>query len=308
MPEQTSNQSPSGFKTLFQNKYFKRYFFVSSLFTAAAIVILLSVFLNRENFSGELEKTRQEFQDLKSEINMMAKIMEYDELVIVEGEYEEALEYYRQLLPKLSVNQKAMVERRISEIESLIEQRDNSDDSNPFELLAQKNRKIIEHLEFELDSLDSLYSVRIDSMDFLISDLESEISDKEQKIRQKERIRVITFNSPKGHKIHYLGEVSDEKANGGGVGIWTTGSVYKGKWKDNLRHGEGVFEWKDGEKYEGEYVDGQRQGQGTYHWPSGERYEGEWKEDRRNGFGKLYDQDGNIRFEGEWKNDKPVRD
>lgn len=93
---------------------------------------------------------------------------------------------------------------------------------------------------------------------------------------------------------------------GGGIGIWTTGSVYRGEWRNNLRHGKGSFQWKDGERYGGNYVDGKREGEGTYYWPSGERYEGQWVADQRTGQGTLFDLDGNVRYKGEWLNAVPA--
>lgn len=157
-----------------------------------------------------------------------------------------------------------------------------------------------------VDSLEALNSkVRSETAGEL-EKLGKRLSEKEKELKRKERVKVISFSGAKNAHIHYLGEVENGKANGGGIGIWTTGSIYRGEWQDNKRHGSGTFEWVDGEKYEGEYVNGTREGEGTYYWPSGERYEGEWSGDRRNGFGTLYDMDGNIRFEGQWKDDKPV--
>jgi hypothetical protein len=134
----------------------------------------------------------------------------------------------------------------------------------------------------------------------------SELEEKLIQPNQKEKIQVISFKNPKGKLIHYLGEVIDGKADGGGVGIWNTGSIYKGEWKDNKRNGQGRYEWADGDVYEGSYVNDVRQGEGIYTWLSGERYSGEWSNDKRNGFGKLYDKDNNVKYEGQWLNDKIV--
>lgn len=123
---------------------------------------------------------------------------------------------------------------------------------------------------------------------------------------RKERVRVISFTTKSGKKIHYIGEVENDMANGNGVGIWSNGNIYRGGWKDNLRHGEGAYEWFEGDRYVGEFKDGEIEGEGTYYWKSGERYEGTFKNNKRNGEGTLYDPDGNIKIKGMWKNDKPL--
>lgn len=135
---------------------------------------------------------------------------------------------------------------------------------------------------------------------------EAKLAKAQRELALKEKVKVISFAGQKGATVHYLGEVIDGQANGGGIGIWTTGSVYRGEWRNNLRHGKGSFQWKDGERYEGNYVDGKREGEGTYYWPSGERYEGQWVADQRTGQGTLFDLDGNVRYKGEWLNDVPA--
>jgi hypothetical protein len=135
--------------------------------------------------------------------------------------------------------------------------------------------------------------------------LSAELDRVRNDLRKHERVKVLSFPGQKGATVHYLGEVANGQANGGGIGIWTTGSVYRGEWKNNLRHGEGSFQWADGEKYIGAYVNGKREGMGVYLWPSGDKYDGEWKNDRRNGQGTLYDLDGRIVFSGLWVDDQP---
>lgn len=146
----------------------------------------------------------------------------------------------------------------------------------------------------------------LDSVKSLNQRLEGKLAKAQRELALKEKVKVISFAGLKGATVHYMGEVVDGKANGGGIGIWTTGSVYRGEWRSNLRHGKGSFQWKDGERYEGNYVDGKREGEGTYYWPSGERYEGQWVADQRTGQGTLFDLDGNVRYKGEWLNDVPA--
>jgi hypothetical protein len=113
--------------------------------------------------------------------------------------------------------------------------------------------------------------------------------------------------SSKGKKFEYFGETANLKANGYGIGVYESGSVYKGYWKDNLRQGKGIFTWVDGERYEGDYIQDLREGQGIYFWKNGERYEGNWKNDRRQGEGIVYRKNGKIKNRGIWEDDKLIK-
>lgn len=183
-------------------------------------------------------------------------------------------------------------------------------------LMNNTDEELREFWQAKFNNLKFNYSKRLDSMVHVYqkdtSKLKQEIfllnaivEKKKQQNQFKNKIQVISFTSSKGHKVSYIGEVENGKANGGGEGVWSTGSIYKGQWKDNLRNGKGRYEWIDGQVYYGEYLMGKRNGEGVYKWPSGERYEGNWLNDKRNGFGRLYDRDGNLKYEGEWEDDKP---
>lgn len=161
-------------------------------------------------------------------------------------------------------------------------------------------------LEATFDEQRDQAEQALDSVGLRYERLEGKLAKAQRELAMKEKVKVISFAGQKGATVHYMGEVVDGKANGGGIGIWTTGSVYRGEWRNNLRHGKGSFQWKDGERYEGNYVDGKREGEGTYYWPSGERYEGQWVADQRTGQGTLFDLDGNVRYKGEWLNDVPA--
>jgi uncharacterized coiled-coil protein SlyX len=206
----------------------------------------------------------------------------------------------------LALFDKLMIERRISYLDSWMEAQAQGDSS-------------IGHLSVVLQRTTHERDTLIKRLNLLVGNLtdventwqtnraalEQQIAEKDRQLTRKEKIRVITFNSITGKKIHYLGEVEDGKANGNGIGIWANGSLYRGGWRNNMRHGEGEFEWPDGDKYAGEFANGQIEGEGTYYWKSGERYEGTFTNNRRNGSGILFDQDGNIKFKGQWKDDKP---
>lgn len=185
---------------------------------------------------------------------------------------------------------------------------------------AQTDSEFIRNKDIQITRLKRLYDVQqvasreqqvlavkeIDSLRELHVQLEGQVIKMQRELGLKNKVKVISFTGLKSATVHYMGEVVDGKANGGGIGIWTTGSVYRGEWRNNLRHGKGSFQWKDGERFEGDYVDGKREGEGTYYWPSGERYEGQWVADQRTGQGTLFDLDGNVRYKGEWLNDVPA--
>jgi hypothetical protein len=297
----------NGFISLFKNKSFLVYFSLSTL----VILITLSFYINLLNDTKDIREVKQQLTDeliqTQQEFNMLAGVYQIDAMVILNGDYERALEEYRAILPKFPNRYKDFLIDRIEQIENMIDAGMEDDGADYKDLLISQGRKNMIKLENTIDSLNVTLGHLNDSLNGEILLLKEELTIKDNKLGAKEKVEVLSFAGNKGVKIHYLGETEGGQANGGGVGVWSTGSIYRGDWKDNLRHGKGIFEWADGQKYEGEYVEGKRTGFGNYHWPSGERYEGEWKDDKRNGFGILYDMDGNIRFEGAWKDDKPAK-
>jgi hypothetical protein len=181
---------------------------------------------------------------------------------------------------------------------------------NPEEIKENYNAKI-NNLNFnwsqKMDSLIKIFKKDTNNLNQEIYLLNALVEKYKQQNQIKNKIQVLSFVSSKGHKVSYIGEVLDGKANGGGEGVWSTGSIYKGDWKNNLRHGKGKFEWIDGQVYEGDFKMGKKTGFGIYKWPSGERYEGYWNDDKRNGNGKLFDRDGNLKYDGMWEDDKPLK-
>jgi len=115
---------------------------------------------------------------------------------------------------------------------------------------------------------------------------------------------ILNLISTKGKKFQYIGQTKNGDAHGFGIGIFETGSVYKGYWENNQRHGNGIFTWKDNEQYEGDFVNDKREGYGIYQWKNGEIYKGFWKNDMRNGDGKLFTKSSKIKKEGNWVNDE----
>lgn len=274
----------------------------------ALLCAVLSVWslTTRQSLKKELDRSEQERAQMARSLEARDLLLQADAEVIVHGNYEQALSALCDLRsddPALA----GTVQQRVRALQDMIG--DGSADApstDPQELLIGRYQRTIAELRAEQDDLLTRTQLVRDSMQLRMEELRIELERKQRELGRKEQVQVLAFTSAKGQKIHYLGEVRDGKANGGGVGIWTTGSVYRGQWRNNLRHGEGSFEWVDGERFEGSYVDGSREGYGTYFWPSGDRYEGQWKGDRRNGQGTLFDMDGNVRYKGLWKDDKPV--
>jgi len=283
--------------------------FVLLFSTLIFAAIAFWVYNNSKDFEAKKEIAEKNLKQLEEKIGILSEILKIDELVMLEGQYVKGLENFQDILEKSEDEYIELVQIRINSISQLLSENENSSKKDiEKNLIISQQIKQIENYKILIDSLKRGSYSSIDSLKNKISVLNETIDKKEKQLNRKEKIKVLSFNNLKGGKIHYLGEVENEKANGGGIGIWTTGSIYKGEWKNNLRHGKGTFEWADGEKYEGEYVNDIRNGKGTYIWPSGERYVGAWKNDKRNGFGTLYDRDSNIRFEGEWIDDKPQKD
>ena len=156
---------------------------------------------------------------------------------------------------------------------------------------------------------DSLYALqnRLDSMAFALQKAEV-IADKLQlKVDENTAGNYLSFMTRKGNSVYYVGDIQEDKANGLGVGVLSTGSRYEGEWKDNQKHGKGVFEWQDGAIYDGLYREDLRHGMGTYHWPNGERFEGMWERDVRSGEGTFYNADGKVVATGLWRDDELVK-
>lgn len=300
MTQRTSNPA------LWRNRTFLTYFFTLSLLAIVFFGAAIWSITTNKGLTGQIEVERKRADGNAQQLLGREQLNAADALVIVEGRYADALEQYVIIRDGLDGPLAEALNARINALNELLNaQANDTPTTDPRDLMLAQYRNTIAELEARTGSVQQAMARLADSLQGRMEDLQAEMQRKEKELGKKEQVQVLSFSSMKGQKIHYLGEVRDGKANGGGVGIWTTGSVYRGQWRNNLRHGEGTFEWADGERYEGNYVDGVREGFGKYYWPSGDRYEGQWKGDRRNGQGTLFDMDGNVRFKGLWKEDKP---
>lgn len=279
------------------------------LVSVVAIAIAISLFFVVESNKIKIRIAEQSLQidSLRIQNEFYYSLIEADDFIVFEDNIYKTIETYKALLPNLSGNNSEIVKKRINKLEEIRDRPivENSEEElrQSYQEIISRDKKIIDSLSSKL-YVSSLNERNTDSLKQKLETLKAEVQKLSNELNRKELVKVITFRSDNGQNIHYLGEVNKGKANGGGVGIWSTGSIYRGDWKDNKRHGKGTYEWADGVKYTGDYVNDKREGEGTYSWPSGERYEGEWRNDVREGFGILYDQDGNVKYKGNWKEDK----
>ena len=288
-----------------QVRSYKIPFVLASLMAVIAIGLYLWTILGSDHKSHSSEEDLEFIQDLEIDNEFYRLLSAADEMVLIGEDYKRALSAYKNIsVDDESMN--SMLRKRISRVEMILQRPAEDGVVKHYETMIQSNKNSIDSLKAQLNILKSSNG-NFDSLRQRVQALSSELEKKNSELNRKQLVKVISFKNDNERLIHYMGEVVNEKANGGGVGIWSTGSIYRGNWKDNKRHGSGTFEWADGMRYVGNYIDDKRSGEGNYYWPSGERYEGEWKNDMREGYGKLYDQDGNIRFEGNWKEDKPNR-
>jgi hypothetical protein len=272
------------------------------------ILLLISLAFNIKSIINKkpVHTSDKQLKEKENQISFFEKLLEADAYFFEKSDVNKALNSLLELQNYKEDLNRSLQENITSKIVFLKQFGSTVNKSEDSDLNRHTNQLKVT-FQNKLDSITNRNTKYIDSLNSLVSSLRERAIAAENKSSGSQKVKVISFKGVKGVKVHYIGEVENGKANGNGVGIWTTGGVYKGAWKNNLRHGEGTYEWADGEKFVGQYVADKRQGKGKYYWTNGERYDGDWKEDRRNGAGILFDMDGNIRFEGNWIDDKPQR-
>lgn len=289
-------------------KRFKYILFFS--FAIASIIILISLFSwstqKQKKLKTQITKQKNLADSAGIEIEKLKTVQLADDYFF-KGDYSQAKTSYTSILNtyELSSTQENRIQQkinRINEVESTKEVL--TDEIRAYRFTVKNKEAKVDSLQEVVDNIKIENHKEIAAKNNRIERLIAEINQKEKALSKKQDVQVISFKNDKGDMIHYLGNVENNKATGGGIGIWKTGGLYKGDWQENKRHGEGEYEWSDGHRYQGEFQNDQREGEGTYYWPSGEKYVGEWSEGKRNGQGTLYDQDGNVQYEGKWRNDK----
>lgn len=277
----------------------------TKLLTLLALLIFLVVNIYQHiHYKNLLQKSELTYDSVVLELKVAKLKMNADEF-FYNGEVDNALKIYGEIDSltgsNLVVEKRAWMEKtqNLARLEAM-----NS------ESLVKSYSKALR----EIDSLKTQLSAlkyTSNNTTFLIDSLlqvQNSIRDSLEKYTQNKKSKqydTLNFVSSTGNLVRYFGEVNNNKANGRGVGIWSTGGYYYGFWRNNFRHGKGVYIWKNGDKYDGDFYDDQREGYGIYYWTSGEKYVGNWKKNMRSGHGTLYGPDGKVKYSGNWSEDKP---
>ena len=96
--------------------------------------------------------------------------------------------------------------------------------------------------------------------------------------------------------IIYIGEweMNFFQRYGRGIQFYPDNSYYKGYWENDKAEGKGEFIHSSGDKYIGEWHNNKRHGKGKYISRKGKEYEGYWKDDKPDGEGKEILENGNV--------------
>ena len=199
--------------------------------------------------------------------------------------------------------------RNLQKLEGMRQKLNNFEAYESYEDLTEKlstKDHQVDSLAARLVSYRRMNQDQLDSLNFALEKAQIRTENLSSQLADKSVSDYLKFTDKKGVVVHYVGKVEGGKAEGKGVGLYTTGSRYEGEWHNNLRHGEGVFYWPDGEYYIGSFKEGERYGQGKYYWPNGDMFTGEWKDDKRNGEGTFFGKDGKTVASGTWEDNELV--
>lgn len=280
-------------------KIYKR----SSLILGALLILTIGLavlfFVESQNAKASLAQSNDHSQGAEFYIDSLTAKSTADDLFI-NGDMEEALKAYS-AVP--NIEQSALLQQRQERKERMNAREKNT--NTQLADLQERYKLLTTSTAINTIAVRNSFESQKDSLrmklETEIADLEEDLEAAEEDFAQAPQLNRLVFKNSKGTEVNYFGEVKNSKANGEGVGIHNTGSVYNGQWKDNAKHGKGIYTWMEGEIYEGEFVNDQREGEGTYHWTNGNKYVGNWQDDMRNGYGKLFDKDNNLILEGDWE-------
>ncbi|MRH99446.1 hypothetical protein GH721_02775 [Kriegella sp. EG-1] len=267
------------------------------LFAATAIVALFYLFRS-VGLKNDLMLKETQQAKIDESLAEYKEVMRIDS-ILLEGDYKKALNAYNSELKYVKDNP-YRIPLRIGLAEQLLD------------LKTDKTKVVKDSIVSNIDSIQAIeqkakYEIKLrDSLSFALEKAKVQLAAMRRQLGNKTLGEYLKFKNKKGSLMHYVGQVSNNMANGIGVAILNTGSRYEGSWRNNERHGEGTFFWADGEYYIGSYSNDLRNGLGTYYWPNKEKYVGEWKDDKRNGKGTFYGKDGEVVTKGIWKGDKLV--
>ena len=276
----------------------------SLLITLVLLVIsgglALFFFVRTQGLQNQLEATRTTVEQQTKKEELLTSLQGIDDFLL-QGQYQQALKAYENQLASADSTDSPYIEKRIQLTKTLIAMRQTNNENTTSE---DDTTQIDSAAMATGPSPDEIR--KFDSLLFAMEKVKVQLENAREQLKQKAFGEYLTFTNSKGNTIYYVGEVRNNKANGKGVALYSTGSRYLGAWKDNLRPGNGTFYWPDGERYQGNYVNDRREGVGTYFWPNGEKFAGGWENDRRNGKGAFYNEDGEIMASGVWKEDELV--
>ncbi len=266
-----------------------------------SVAIVYSFFKNKQ-LHRKLEESKKNETTI-SEILTRSRALSQIDSLLVKGEYKSAINAYKKQYSTVVTDGNRDIQFRIELAEQLIELSDDTNDEDS----TLVNQQLLD--ENQNSWSEEFGGIRkYDSLSFVLKKTRVQLEKMKKLLQKKSYGTYLTFKNTKKHKVHYVGQVRKEKANGYGVAILDTGSRYEGEWLDNVRHGEGSFYWVDGQYYVGQYQNDRRNGSGSYFWPNGEKYVGGWKNDQRDGEGAFYNKDGKIVTKGIWKNDKLIKE
>lgn len=267
-------------------------------YTAVAILATVCIYFVYQTISlkqevNNLLKASTNLSNIEEEV----AITQADSLLIA-GNYGKALEDYQQLSSTSGLNTelRRTITTRLLAMKSQIDKLDREGSR------TESDRNIRNSGDVKTSTKD------IDSLNFALEKAQLQLKSVKEQMSENSFGKYITFKSTKGNRLHYVGGVKNNKANGYGIAILDSGSRYEGEWQNNKRHGQGSFYWIDGEHYEGTYKNDLRSGQGSYYWTNGEKFVGNWEMDMRNGEGTFYDKDGKVLTSGIWEDDKLVKE
>ena len=251
------------------------------------------------NLANQLQEITISQKEVKQTIATNKAMVQIDSMLLKDN-YTAAKDAFKSQNNEMATLDKSSLQLRlevVSKFEALKRKLQTpnplTDSTTNTDSIANANTTNLSHIRF------------VDSLRFAIEKRNVQISNLKQRLNAKATSKYLTFKSAKGSAVHYVGAVKNDKANGSGLALLSTGSRYEGEWKDNQYHGQGKFFWADGEYYIGNYEQNKRTGIGMYYWPNGDKYEGNWEKDQRSGKGIFYSHDGKV-IHGTWKKDKLI--
>ena len=261
---------------------------------------------------NNLVKNTNALIDIKTQLSQYNELITIDSLLL-RDQYPLALEAYQSLSESSTTDNlnnaielRTTLTERMAQLQEAAEVLGSISLNNPDELPPDLLR--LDPIPLRDPKADEKRQQQLDSLAFALDKAALRIARLQDQVKKNPSGNYLTFTSKKGNTIYYVGDVSNGKAHGNGIGILSTGSRYEGGWKNALKHGDGIFHWLDGASYEGAYVDDRRHGLGTYHWPNKEKFVGLWENDLRNGEGTFYGSDGKVVATGIWKDDELVQE